>query len=181
MSAPKADRAGNQMFYAHEYIGMVAFVAALGFWVILAVRRQGTPVSKLYPWFTQGGRASVIKECLRAYEQARARRIPEIGEDDALPSAIHGLGLALVSLMAAFGVFWYAVVLAGYGNSLVAWGLINLHAMLGNLVWAYLIGHAGMSIVHQLLGHPVLGKMWSFPVAETRIAAPICVRTNQPE
>jgi cytochrome b561 len=181
MTTPRAERAGDRLFFVHEYIGIAAFAAALGFWLLLAFRRQGTPMSKLYPWFTKAGRDAVIGESIRAFNELRARRIPDIGDDDVLPSAIHGLGLALVSAMATFGVLWYGAALAGYGDTLIAWALINLHAMFGNLAWAYLIGHVGMAALHQFLGHPILQQMWSFSTSKTDADIVSCVEAEQPE
>jgi cytochrome b561 len=37
----------------------------------------------------------------------------------------------------------------------------EMHGALANVMWAYLIGHAAMALLHQLLGEGILRKMWT--------------------
>jgi len=39
---------------------------------------------------------------------------------------------------------------------------MTVHLALGNLVWAYLIAHAGLAVLHHLLRSMSLAIMWSF-------------------
>ena len=48
-----------------------------------------------------------------------------------------------------------------------------MHKLAGNVMWAYLIGHAAMALAHQALGDDVFGRMFwirhpSQPVATRR-------------
>ena len=73
-----------------------------------------------------------------------------------LASAVHGAGLILMSTMAASGLFWWQ------GPTSLTETAIKLHVLCGNLVWAYLIGHALMGLFNHVRKDTSLGQMWSF-------------------
>lgn len=64
---------------------------------------------------------------------------------------MHGLGLLLVTLMAASGFTWW----------LGATGAVGPHKLFANLVWVYLIAHTGLAVVHHLRRDASLAEMWS--------------------
>ena len=79
-----------------------------------------------------------------------------------MPSAIHGLGLVLISTMAASGAIYFMQVALGL-HSAEPDGMIamTVHLALANLVLAYLIAHAGLALLHHLLQSMRLSTMWS--------------------
>lgn len=154
--------AGNVAFEVHEYSGLAAFSLVLGFWLLAVLRRRGTPLARLFPWFSGSGRALVGAD-IKTYLSAAAKlRLPPHDGDTALVSAVHGLGLLLMTGMAASGTAFYVV---NTGNP-DAGGLVGaamlVHKALANLVWAYLIGHAGMALLAHYVGTLSIGTMWSF-------------------
>jgi cytochrome b561 len=124
------------------------------------VRRREEGLGALLPWFSAERRRRVVAD-FGAYRASLAeRRLPSPEGATPLASAIHGLGLVVATAMAGTGAIVYAVM--GADGSLSGTGrlVLELHEILSNLMWAYLIGHAGIAIVHDILGHRVLGRMF---------------------
>lgn len=159
----QADDGGDWIFGIHQYAGLSALLLALGFWTHGALRRRGTPLGRLLPWASRARRGALGRDLLAHLRAARSYRPldHDAGPDgDALASAIHGLGLTLITAMAVSGAVYYAV---NTGNP-DAGGLVGLtievHEILANLVWAYLIGHSAMAALQHRAGRP-LARMWS--------------------
>jgi cytochrome b561 len=155
------DEGGDGIFAIHQYGGLIAFAFVFLFWANCALRRRGTPLGQLVPWFSSARLASFGRD-LAAHLRALSRmRMPEPSADtDSFASAIHGLGLLLMTAMATSGVLYY-IVNTGDPD---AGGLVGVamlvHTTLANLVWAYLIGHAAMAVLHHFAGRS-LGRMWA--------------------
>lgn len=80
-------------------------------------------------------------------------RLP-VGDGEApLASSVHGLGLLTALGMGATGAWLFAQsVPAGLG--------LDVHKTLANLMWAYVVSHAGLAVLHQATGHLVLQRMF---------------------
>ena len=150
----------NVFFEIHEYGGLVTLVLASGFWLVALRRRRGTPMALLLPWFSDEGRKAVWLDLQRHWQSLRERTVPEAAHLSPLASAVHGLGLLLVSAMALTGALFYLAILAGATKSTWATLDIELHALLASLVWAYLIGHSGMALLHHFSRRRPLDVMW---------------------
>lgn len=155
------DHGGNTAFSVHMYSGLAAFALVLGFWVATALRKRGTALHDLFPWTNAHRRAAVWADIKTHIVALKARTLPTHDDHSALASAIHGLGLLLMTGMAASGTLYYFVN-AGDPD---AGGLVGLamfvHLNLANLVWAYLIGHAGLAVLNHFAGTLSLRTMWS--------------------
>jgi cytochrome b561 len=140
---------------AHQWIGTAGLVVVLLFWLWTLVRHASeTGLSALVPWFSKRRLAALAddgREVLAALAQRRRPRAL-----DALASAVHGLGLLTVSALAASGAAWWFV----FEGTAMGGALLTAHSALGNLMWAYLIGHAGMAVVHQLIEGDVFARMF---------------------
>jgi cytochrome b561 len=161
MDAPQPGRPDDIFFTAHSYAGLVTMAAALAFWIVVMARRRGTDAADLIPWVSRGRRADVAADLGRHWRAIRSGAVPEYEEWSPLASAIHGLGLLLMTTMAGLGTVWF---LAGvFGAGAAPWvGLVReTHGLAGNLVYAYLIGHAGLGLLHHLRGQASLAGMWS--------------------
>ncbi len=161
LAAPSNGRSGDLFFELHEYSGLAALVFVLAFWLVAVLRHRGTPLVRLFPWLNPEGRRAFWQDLQLHLLALRRRRLPPFREDAPFAAAIHGLGLLLMTAMAASGaLYWFAG-----GGDPEAGGLIFvamlIHKALANLVWAYLIGHAGMAVVHHVTAHQPLGEMWS--------------------
>lgn len=162
-----ADEGGDAIFEVHEISGLTATAMVTVFWLTVLFRRRGTPLGQMVPWFS-----AARLRLLRADVMAHVRTAPKLrfpardaASNDAFASAVHGLGLLLITTMAASGFLYYLV---GDGDP-DAGGLVAVaifvHTLLANLAWAYLIGHAAMAFLHAYLGHS-LRRMWSISASE---------------
>ncbi len=163
MVPPLDDHVENTFFVIHEYSGLVSLALAIAFWVIVLVRRRGTPVSKLLPWFSPASRALLWQDIGEHWKTLRSRRLPGYESGAPLASAVHGLGLLLILSMAATGGLFYAAMLLGAKEEVLWVGLdLEVHTLLATLAWTYLIGHAGVALLYRYVGQLALDKMWSF-------------------
>jgi cytochrome b561 len=157
------EAAGAWIFQVHQYSGIVAAALAFAFWLTIFLRREGTELGAMVPWFS-AHRLKALLADIRAHFSALARlRLPPVDQDSALAAAVHGLGLLLMTVMAGTGVAYYVIVYLGLHSAEPDDMLVmQVHFLFANLVWVYLIAHAGLAMLHQVLGHPSLGRMWSF-------------------
>ena len=154
----RADRPGNGLFELHESFGIASMALVIAFWLWSLSRRHGTPLGALFPWLS-GPRLRALKtDILRHLSELRHLRLPAHRPDAPLASAIHGLGLCLVTFMAATGTLY---LLSGATSPRAAGLTMELHAAFGSLVWVYLIGHAGMGVLQHLATEFDLRSMWS--------------------
>lgn len=150
------------IFSIHQYSGLVAATLALGFWITLATRRKGTSLGALFPWFS-GARLRALTDDMKTHIAALTkRRLPVHDPEAALPSAVHGLGLLLMTVMAGSGLAYYVIVWLGLHSVEPDDMLVmQVHFLFANLVWVYLIAHAGLALVHHMIGSASLANMWS--------------------
>lgn len=162
MSEPKPGRPEDLLFQVHEYSGLTALGFAFMFWCILAVRRSGTEFGALFPWFSAARRHAFAEDVVLHGRATRRLTFPAYRDDGPLAAAAHGLGLLLITTMATSGALWFASELLGFSETLAIELIIEFHKLLANLVWAYLLGHAGMALLHHVRRDASLGQMWSF-------------------
>ena len=163
MQGPDDVQAGDILFQLHRYSGLVAMLLAFGLWLTILLRSRGTAIGDLIHWFS-GRRLALLWQDAKVHAGAAVKlRLPEHDPQAALPSAIHGLGLLLISAMAVSGTVYFVQVALGL-HSAEPDGMIamTVHLALANLVWAYLIVHAGLAVLHHLLRSMSLSTMWSF-------------------
>jgi cytochrome b561 len=162
MQVPRNGRTANWAFEVHEFSGMTALALALCLWVVVMTRIAGTDIGALVPWFSAARRDAFWTD-LKAHSAAvRRLRLPEYREQSPFASAIHGLGLLLITAMAATGTLYIIAGFFGYQDSAVMRLAMEAHGAGGSLVWAYLIGHAGLATVHHFKRDMSLRDMWSF-------------------
>lgn len=156
MQGPRGTTPGDTLFSTHSYVGLAALGLIVLFWINLTLRRIGTNAGALFPWFSAERRAALWADT-RAHLAALMRlRLPPYVEGSALASAVHGLGLLLMTLMAASGTAWW------FTEPSAAAGVFeNVHKLFANLAWVYLIAHAGLAVLHHLRGEASLSEMWS--------------------
>jgi cytochrome b561 len=153
INRPLPGDAPSTLFLLHEYVGLASLAVVCGFWFWTLVRQGETSSAKLFPWLWPSRIAAVVDDGL---EQIRAICKGDFsGESSgALASAVHGAGLLIVTAMATTGT-----VLFFSGGSVFHYAM-SLHRMIANLMWAYLIGHSGLAVLHHLLGSDILRRMF---------------------
>ena len=155
MSAPRRGQPGDFIFEIHEKAGLVALIALVLFWLHTMLRRKGTSLRKLFPWFSPVHRAALIADAKRQFGAVKSLRLPPHEDGAPLASAVHGLGLLCMTGLAATGFVWWLDLgdLSGIAK--------EAHEILGNPAWAYLVAHAGLGVLHHIKGDAPLGAMWT--------------------
>lgn len=150
---PRSAQPGNWFYQVHEVVGLVTFGLVLAFWLWAAFRRRETPIGSLFPWLSVTRMKSVAADAVAHWTMLRQWRLHHSEADSPLVSAVHGLGLLTVLSMGASGAWLYTM---NKPDGLV----LDFHELMSNLMWAYVIGHAGIGVIHQLNGHMVLQRMF---------------------
>ncbi len=147
-------------FVAHEVFGLTAFSFAILHWLWIAAGHDGG-VKHLFPFYP-GGMKAVWKDITGLVRLT----LPQGGPLPGLPGLIEGVGLLVVTLQGAVG-FAIFILLPPEGElpGTFEW-LGELHEVFGSLVWIYWFGHAGMAVVHRLMGDDVLQRISPFSERE---------------
>lgn len=161
MTTPGKNREEDLLFEIHELTGIATFFVIFGLWAYTFVRRRGTRTGLLFPWFSGTARSALWIDTKHHLQAIRKFRVPEHVRNGALASAIHGLGILLIVLMATTGVTWFIGMQLGDVGKSWAGAAKEVHEIFSNLVWAYLIGHAGFALINQFAGKQPLSDMWS--------------------
>lgn len=147
MTYSKIGRPGDWLFEIHQYSGLLALSLSLFFLLILLFRRRDTPLSLMFPWLSTGRRQALSQDLKGQLQTLKSMRLPYYHAENPLASAVHGLGLLLIALMATTGGIYFLALDLGLSDSTWAGLDKDLHESLGGLVWAYLIGHSGIAMV----------------------------------
>lgn len=144
------------MLSLHEYAGLGNFVIVAAFWIWTLVRRGETRLGRLLPWFSIARLRDVIADLGAQIRRLARGRAPD-DEDGALASATHGLGLLAVTAMAMTGSVYFFTEGTQFARS-----VLHLHRLIANVVWVYLFAHAGLAVLHHLMGSDILARMFRF-------------------
>ena len=147
---PRGTSAGNAFYAWHETNGLLALGVVTAYWLWALARRSETAAGALFPWLSARRRHAVWRD-LRDRVERRFRLTH--AEESALASATHGLGLLTVSALAGTGAL---MALGGVPGG----PALQIHKLLANLMWAYVIAHASIALLHQFQGHNVLQRMF---------------------
>jgi cytochrome b561 len=161
MVVEEPGKAANGGFVVHQYAGLAAFLLVLGFWAAASLRRRGTELGRLFPWFSRARIAAVTKDTWDHLASILKLRVPPYAPEAPLAAAIHGLGLIIITLMAASGGLYYFVNAGDPdGGGLVALAM-TVHCTAANLAWAYLIAHASIAVIYHFASDMSLRDMWN--------------------
>lgn len=158
MHWPFPGEAPGLAWSSHEYLGLVSFVVVFSFWFWTLVRSGETEFVRLFPWFSPRALRAVLRNAREELHNLMHLRFPD-HDGGPLVSAIHGLGLLGVTGMAVTGTVYYVA----HGTVLGSAAMF-VHESVANLIWAYLIAHAGMAVLHHLMGADIFSRMfWTRP------------------
>jgi hypothetical protein len=145
------------LFAMHEYVGLGALWVVGVFWVWVLVRHGETRLDRLVPWFSPARIRDVLGDLRDQLMQLARFQIPDEG-NGALASAVHGLGLLTATGLAVSGAMYFFTHGTPIGH---AW--LTLHRGVANLMWAYLIGHASLAVLHHMAGSDIFSRMFLAP------------------
>lgn len=160
MERPRPGGGGNLGYELHQAIGL-ASIGILGlFWAWTVVRQREHGLADLLPWFSVQRRRAVLQDIAKHARSLVQCRLPDPEDETPLASAVHGLGLLAATAMALTGLAVF--VMMGQDGALVGPGrlFLDVHRVAANAMWAYLIGHAALALLHQVAGHLVLERIF---------------------
>ncbi len=168
MKRPKPGRIRDDMqiffFEMHELIGWAAFILVT-MRLIWGLMSSEASWMRLYPYFSATGRKLLAYELKNEVPGWFKGKLPNPSRERCMASAVHGLGLLLVTTMGLTGV----MMSLGMEDSGLMTGIIHdakeFHELLGTLLWIYIIAHVAMTALHMMLGHPMLQRI--FGINET--------------
>jgi cytochrome b561 len=150
---PRDGYPGNAFYDVHRTVGMIAIGLIVLFLLWNAVRRRETPFSMLFPWLSSERTRAVIEDFKTHLVKLRQFQLPAADVETPLASAVHGLGLVTALAMGVTGAWLYT-------QSVPAGLVLKMHKAISNLMWAYVVCHAGLALLHQFMGHAVLRRMF---------------------
>jgi cytochrome b561 len=152
---PRNGVPGNIFYQFHEVVGLTTLAVVGASWIWIVVRRGETRATTMFPWSSSERVRTLLADVDRHWAVLRQFKLPE-SADTPLASAVHGLGLLTVTAMAVTGATF---ALAGLPKA-QAGLVLQVHKVVANLMWAYFIGHAGLAMLHQLAGQPILKRIF---------------------
>ena len=150
---PETTQPGNFFCELHQIVGLVTLALVTAFWVWMIARRRETPIAALFPWASRTRLVALRGDMLRHCHCIRRLQIPPARDDGPVASAVHGLGLLAALAMASTGAWLFT-------QDVPSGWVLEVHKLVSNLMWAYVVGHAGLAVLHQLAGHQVLQRMF---------------------
>lgn len=154
---PRRGHPGNLWWSFHEYGGLLTFSAIFLFWVLRVARQAGTTAwGEWFPWFSKVRLQALGQDILRYLHDGVRLRMPDPEGSNALPAAVQGVGLLLVSILAVTGTLWWLGRQLGGAWPARVHDLIEIHGVLGDAVWFYLALHVGAALLHEFFGHRIL-------------------------
>lgn len=164
MTVPRPGRAENVWWEIHQNLGLILGVVLVVHW-LWTLRRSVArgEAYMLFPWFSAKKLGLLIDDLRDTLDSVRHGRLPEPDQPRPLPAALQSVGLILATYLSFSG----AIALLYIGTSRQTWPtsiglLLDVHEIAGNLMWAYLVVHPLIAVVHELAGQPLVRRMFNF-------------------
>ena len=161
MVTPKPGRLPNLWYEAHEAVGIGLLVAVSIYWLWATarafVRGEGM---MLFPWFSRRRLLALRDDAIRTVGELGHLHLPTDAVPRPLPRAMQGLGLLLALFLAGSGTALAMGMAPDGGLSPLLHAVKEMHETAAPLMWAYLIAHPLLGVLHQLAGHRSLTHMF---------------------
>ncbi len=154
LSRPIPGETPDLAMIVHQYVGLASMALVMLFWLWSMIRRGETSLRRLVPWLSPARMQAVVRDIRDQAGLILRGKVPD-DADGAMASAIHGLGLLTLTAMAVTGTAYFII-----DGGASARTVLSLHRLLSNVMWAYLIGHAAMALLHHILGSDILSRMF---------------------
>lgn len=161
MVHPKPGRLPNQWYAVHEWLGSALLAITIIYW-LLAISRTlaGQGASMLFPWGSAARLRDLVSDTRATMTEIMGGRLPADDHPRPLPAAVQGLGLLAATFLAASGVALMVSQQPAGGWSPALRVVKEAHEMVAPLMWAYLVLHPAIGLVHHLAGHRTLARMF---------------------
>lgn len=161
MVYPKPGRLPNSWYEIHETVGMGLLAVVTAYWLWVAARSavRGEPLM-LFPWLSGRRLIALRDDCIETAKEVAHLRLATGTEPRPLPAAIQGLGLLLLLGLAGTGSAIELAMAPDGGLSPLFRAVKEVHESMAPLMWAYLVVHPLMGLLHQMAGHGSLNRMF---------------------
>ena len=112
------------------------------------------------PLYSARRLSALRDDAIETGREALSLRLPTGDQPRPLPSAIQGIGLLLALLLAGTGTAIEMGMAPDGGLSPLLRGVKEVHEAMAPLMWAYLIAHPLLGVLHHLAGHRTLTRMF---------------------
>lgn len=150
------------LFPPHRYIGLVAALVLLLFWLYSYAAYD---LALLFPWNRASLRV-IASELLGLWR----RRLPPPGRQAGVSSFVHGLGILAASGCAVTGAAVHAMIPsappAPPKDPVAFTRYVLAHKFFADALWVYWAGHVGFALLHQLTGSNVFGSIFGHAAME---------------
>ena len=152
---------GLDIFRVHRWSGICVVSLVILHWLWAAGGHVSGGWGHLFPWFSKI-RFNALVSDIKSLPAWLKSGVPAQEESTVpLAGAVHGLGLLTISAMAVSGTtIFFGMASNGAMGPYVSF-VREGHSFMGNILWTYFIGHAGISIWHQLNGHRLITQMFN--------------------
>jgi len=158
MQRPKPDEPGTVLqilfFGVHEFVGISLLAIIVTRFLLMIGDKQN--FLRLFPWFNAGGRRALSSELREAPSNWLSGNLKDTEEQNFLARSVHGLGLLLALGLGLTGTTIFSEISPEGTMGALGLGALEIHEVLGTLLWVFLIAHVTMAIYHQMLGHRAL-------------------------
>jgi cytochrome b561 len=148
------------LWSVHKYGGITVFFVLFSFWIHILKRHQGTSITELFPWVSLTALKNLIKDIIVYFKQMIQFKIPEHTTPSPLASAIHGVGIIIMSIMATTGVHRYIVYEFSITKTPLIKYISSLHHVFADYAWIYLGLHVSVALINHLFNKQKLSAMW---------------------
>jgi len=143
----------------HEWDGFI--VLAIVAFYLMYMSNDRDDWKRLFPWMSATGCKGLWQEIRFDIPGWLKGRLKKPAEAHYIADMVHGLGILLIIGLGSTGIMIFMrLETSGEMNEDLRL-LRGLHAYLGALLWIYMLGHVGMTLIHQLKGHDILRDMFS--------------------
>ncbi|MDQ7010840.1 MAG: cytochrome b/b6 domain-containing protein [Mariprofundaceae bacterium] len=142
------------LFGAHEFVGVCLLIMVITRFMLMTGNRKS--LLRLFPWLEPEGRHGIMNEIRNTLPDWFTGQLKDAGEQDFLAKTVHGLGLLLALGLGLTGLVLFIGISPEGAMGALGKEVVEVHELLGTLLWVFITGHVVMTLYHQLLGHRVL-------------------------
>jgi len=150
----------HAFFLIHEGSGLTLVTLLVLHWLWALSGHVAGGWGHLFPWFSRAG----LRALLAALKALPTWLRDSSAVDDEvmypLVGAVHGLGLLTVTAMALTGATMVFGMGPGGSMGTILHAVRWAHGFVANFMWAYVIGHVAMALLHQVRGERLITKMF---------------------
>lgn len=130
----------------HMWIGYGVSFFLVCQWVLLSLKRNHFVRAHVFPYHFEG------RKCMVADLKLLFKgRLPPTGARSGLSGLIEGLGLMLITLMAMTGLIFHFAAVYEKTTLPSMITIRDIHNFFSYFVWAFVIGHGGMAVLHKII------------------------------